>query len=190
MPGFEYDLRFLRASVEQLEAYLLSKELYWPLGIGAPAGEPSYPQLTLGWLLLAQRRASVTALPGVQEAELERWRVQLEATRVRWRIAWEQKARWELRARLNLWRNFIEEYRAAPEANYDRYAYEVGRRVMAGLLAKEVGEIPHADEEMLAGLDKILRASLVTGEFIWEAGLQDGFPREEFWFLYGRLPSM
>ncbi|HEY5573072.1 MAG TPA: hypothetical protein VIK64_08690, partial [Anaerolineales bacterium] len=57
MPSAEYDLGYLRAAVAALEDYLMSNELYWPIGAASPAGEPDYPRLTLGGLLLAQKRA-------------------------------------------------------------------------------------------------------------------------------------
>ena len=59
MPTLEYDLRYLRASVELLKNYLFSKDIYWSIGISAERGAPPYPQLTLGNMLLARKRASV-----------------------------------------------------------------------------------------------------------------------------------
>ena len=54
MPSPEYDLRYLKAGIEQLESYLLSSDVYWSIGTRAPAGETPYPQLTIGGLLLAR----------------------------------------------------------------------------------------------------------------------------------------
>lgn len=57
MPSAEYDLGYLKAGISALENYLLSNDLYWPVGASSPSGEPAYPRLTLGGLLLAQKRA-------------------------------------------------------------------------------------------------------------------------------------
>ena len=46
-----YELSYVRASLDQLQAYLLSKELFWP--VSPPAGIRSFPKLTLSSLLLA-----------------------------------------------------------------------------------------------------------------------------------------
>jgi hypothetical protein len=37
-------------------------------------------------------------------------------------------------------------------------------------------------------MDRYLAAVLLPGAFIWDAALQPGFPREDFWYLYGALP--
>jgi hypothetical protein len=187
MPSAEYDLRYMQAGIELLEKYLMSGDIYWPIGIGAPNREPAYPQFTLGWLLLARRRAQYTARTPAQQAEFERLKGQLEGTRTRWRAAWGRKARAEFHARLTLWSNFLEEYRKEPAANYDRYPYEVGRRVLLQLLEDEADELPEAEIEMLAGLDLILRAVYSPGAFIWEAELSPGFPDGIFWYLYGSI---
>lgn len=187
MPSAEYDLWYLRAGIDQLERYLLSKEIYWPVGVTAPAGEPPYPKLTLGNLLLARQRAQESAKTPVQRAELNRLIKELGATRARWRVAWGQKAQAEFRARLNLWRHFIEDYRKDPSAHYDRYAHEVGRRVLLQLLELESKDLPKAEQELLAGLDEVLKVGIVSGEFIWDKELASGFPRRVYWYLYGQV---
>lgn len=184
-----YDLRYLQAGLDQLESYLLSNDLYRPIGIQAAYGETPYPQLTLGWLLLARLRAQATSQTPAERHNLESLSQQLDALRSHWRSAWGNKAQAEFRARLNLWRNFLEEYRKSPKSNYDRYAYEVNRRVLLELLAPEAGQLPDADLQALAGLDHGLQAILLPGPFIWEASLAPSFPQATFWYLYGNLPE-
>jgi hypothetical protein len=112
---------------------------------------------------------------------------EIDRTHTKWRTAWENKSIEEFRSRLNLWRDFLEEYRQDPPENVDRFSYEVGRRVMLHLLEAETRGIPHAEVEMLAGLDAILNRSLVPGKFIWSEELSAGFSREEYPYLYGKL---
>lgn len=187
MITFQYDLRYLQAGGEQFEAYLLASELYWPVGASAPSGTPPYPQITPGALLLARQRARATAETVGQQAELNRVEQQIEATRQRWRAAGNKKAHSDLLARLKLWGNFLDEYGEKPTAHYDRYAYEVGRRVQIQLLIPEMDSLPAAATEALQGLDRRLRAFLVRGSFIWQANLAIQFPPEIFWYLYGNL---
>ncbi len=187
MQTLQYDLGYLRAALSILEEYLLSTELYWLIGGSPPSGEPAYPSLTLGGVLLAQSR--VHAHPATNEVAEQVTLIdeQIHTLRGHWRSAWEHKAEHEFHARLNLWRDFLEEYRKNPDANLDRYAYEVGRRVMLELLKPEAGAIPRAELELYTGLDGLLRAVLIPGAFIWEQELAPGFPKTIYWYLYGRL---
>ena len=184
-----YDLHYLQAGLDQLETYLLSNDIYRPLGLQPAHGQPPYPQLTLGWLLLARLRAQATSQAPAERGELERLSLQLEALRSRWRTAWGNKAQAEFRARLSLWRDFLEEYRSDPASNADRFAYEVNRRVLLALLAQEAASLPEASLQALAGLDSWLQAVLIPGDFIWEPILSPSFPKHAFWYLYGKLPD-
>lgn len=187
MPSVEYDLGYLRAALDTLEDYVLSTELYWPIGAKSPAREPDYPRLTLGGVLLAQKRAHAQDMSVEQRNELASIDEQIDAIRNRWRVAWERKAGRGFSQRLRLWNNFIEDYRHNPRGNADRYNYEVERRVMLHLLREEADAIPEAEQELLEALDKLLRAVLMPGDFIWEQQLESGFPKETYWYLYGRL---
>jgi hypothetical protein len=111
----------------------------------------------------------------------------LWAIAAKWRQAWQNKSGRDYSARLRLWRDFLEEYRAQPDNHIDRYPYEVGRRVQLELLANQLDEIPAAEHELLAGLDKVLGTVFVPGGFVWEADLASGFPNPPFWYLFGRV---
>lgn len=185
MPSVEYDLRYLQAGLLDLEGYLLSNELYWPIGATAPPGDPPYPRLTLGGLLLSQARLKAQRLTPEQESEFTRLEQRMNETRSRWRTAWGQKASKGFHTRLNLWRDFIEDYRHNPGGNRDRYNYEVRRRVMMQLLQPDADEISAQELELLSTLDKYLRSVLVPGDFIWEPELAGGFPKVVYWYLYG-----
>jgi len=190
MPSFYYDLWYLRAGVEQFEHYLLADDIYWHLGVQPPSGEPPYPQLTLGWLLLANKRVGLEADTAKQEAEVSQLSNQLESIQSKWRIAWEQKAAKEFHTRLILWRDYLEEYRSNPEQNYDRYKYEVSRRVLLDLLNQNDSQlIEPVDMDLLSGLDQMIRSILQSSNFIWDANLQSGFDQERYWYLYGLLPK-
>jgi hypothetical protein len=185
----EYDLHYLQASSDGLEAYLFANQLYWPLGASPPAGEAPYPPLTLDNLLLSQARLKARRLSKSQQAELARLAGSLDLLRSKWRSAWGRKAQHEFRARLNLWRNYLSEYQQDPDGQADRYPYEVRQRVMLQLLEDEVDEIPSAEAELLRLLDQHLRAWLAPGQFVWEADLINVFTQEHYWYLHGILPA-
>jgi hypothetical protein len=185
MPSIEYDLKYIQAGLVDLEGYLLSKELYWPVGASAPAGETHYPRLTLGNLLLARARLSGRDLDPQQRAEFERLDQRLQEISKQWQVAWGQKAAREFSARLKLWRDFLDEYRKQPNANLDRYAYEVSRRVTLQLLSSETREIHEEEADLLHGLDELLRAVFIPGQFVWDMELKASFPKSTYWYLYG-----
>ncbi len=188
MPPFAYEIGYLRAGVVNLEAFLLSDELYWPLNASAPNSQPPYPLLTLEGVFLSQARLEAMPLTLAQQAEWGQLLPELHLVRSRWRVAWEKKAARAFSSRLNMWRNFLEDYRHDADAHHDRYAYEVRLRVMLHLLQLEASPLPPALLEMLAGLDLVLEKWLAPSNFIWEPGLQPGFPETDFWYLYGHLP--
>jgi hypothetical protein len=187
MPSFAYDVRYLEAGLDLLEKYLLSKEIYWPIGVSAPPGEPDLPRLTLGGLLLSLARVRAISSSPAQQEQVYRLETWLNEVLTKWRVAWGQKAAQEFRSRLSLWRDFLEEYRLNQEGNADRYAYEVQRRVMLDLLRGESPEIASSDLELLSALDQLLRAVLISGDFVWDQNLASGFPPDKYWYLYGRL---
>lgn len=187
VPSAEYDLGYLEAAINLLEKYLLSKEIYWKMRAISPPGESAFQSLTLGGLLLARARSRSRPLSPSQKQRLTGLESEIDRYHVKWRTAWENKALEEFRLRLNLLRDFLEEYRMRPEENVDRYAYEIGRRVMLHLLRGEIREVPPAEQAMLAGLDAIITNSLLSGEFIWAEELSAGFPQDEYPYLYGIL---
>ncbi len=186
MKSVEYDLRYLQAGLEALEDYLLSAEVFWPLGVNPPEGEPDYPRLTLDGLLLARSRLIPQAEGSGEQSAVEQAVSALDNSRSRWRVAWEKKAVQCLHMRVRLWRDYIEEYRKDPQENADRFAYEVRLRVMIQLLMKEVGTQAGADAELVSAMDKVLQSDFVSGSFIWEPQVSVGFPKETYWYLYGK----
>lgn len=184
---FEYDLRYVQGGLEEMEHYLLSDEVFWPLDARPPKGEPEYPQLTLGALLLAKERLAAYSASPHEEADGLKAVSELERISSKWRVAWEKKAGHSFSMRLRMWSDFIHDYQTSPQENADRYAYEVRLRAMLGLLLPE-GKKPQAEVDLLSTLDTYLRAVLVSGNFIWESELQNGFPVDTYWYLYGSLP--
>ncbi len=170
----ETDALYLKAGLEELESYLLSGEVYWPLG------RSSLPRLTLGNLLLSRLRLKARGLLSAAEE------ARLEEQRFRWRIAWEKKVQREFRSRLRLWKNYLEDYSETPSAFASDYPQEVRQRAILELLQAELAT-PLPETLLLGQLDDHLRTVFIPGPFLWEADLQPAFPKETWWYLYGRL---
>ena len=165
------DQRFLEAAVPELKDYLLSDVLFWSLG-------SKLPRLTIGGLLLAQRRLRAQHLGTHLHPEIA-------TLRERWRSAWEKKAAKELHTRLVLWRNYLNDYRSNPESHASSYRNEVRLRVMLELIMTDIS----ANVIELTAFDELLNKKLVVDRFIWNESYKSQFSQDQFWFLYGYLPN-
>jgi len=189
MKTFDYDFRYIQAGLEVLSDYLLSDEVFWPLSVRSPVGEPDYPQLTLGGLLLSHARLEAYQKSHDQTVQLDQLNSKLDLVRSKWRVAWETKAVHSFSVRLRMWRDFIEDYKSSPQENTDRYPYEVRLRAMLSLLNSESRGKNRAEVDLLSALDAYLKTILVVNSFVWEPGVQNGFPANVYWYLYGYLPT-
>lgn len=182
-PNAAYDMRYLEAALEVLEDFLKSQEMYWNLAVTPPPGEPPYPQLSLGNVLLAwQRLQRPLAVPQVQQRDtLGR---ALERLRQRYSVLWEQKARREGQMRARLWAQYVDELGRHEEARA-YYAHEVRHRTILELLREHASLAP-AVLALSDHADRRLRVRFVPGAFVWEPGIAPAFPQPRFWFLYGR----
>lgn len=180
------DLRFLQAAVDELEDYLQSSELFWPLsGHGVTS---DLPRLTLGGLFLALKRGQAQAVSAGGRAQIQQLQTRIEHVLMTHRALKEKKAARELHSRLHQWSNFLREYQHDPDTHAGAYRYEVRWRVMVSLLlphlATEIHVRPAVDD-----LDAVLKAFFLPGEFIWDAALRSAFPQDTFWYLYGLLKN-
>ncbi|MEW5827602.1 MAG: hypothetical protein AB1846_01840 [Chloroflexota bacterium] len=186
MSSRETDLQFVKAGVEDLPDYLLSKELFWPLS--APRFGYSLPRFTLGGLLAALRRLQAYADAPAKQAEIRDFERRVDAFRTSRRVAWEAKAAREFGVRFRLWQNYLSDLRRDPETHADAYAHEVSWRVLLELLAAEL-PVPPPESSALSGLDSVLKSYWHPGGFIWEPELKPVFPEQPFWYLYGNVRS-
>lgn len=184
MTRFDDDMKYLQGAVSELEPYLLSHELYWPLGSGYTRGMVS-SRLSLGALLLTIKRLESSTGQGEVSVLLE----QVESASRQWRVHWQKKAAREFESRLNLWQNAFAELLDRPSQDQGLYSVEIRNRTMLDLLRVDAEGIPPHELTRLEGLDHRLKARLVPSGFIWEADLEPAFPRDKFWYLYGTLKS-
>lgn len=184
-PAFE--LEYLHYALEELERYLLSEELFWPV-LARPASGGSFLKLTIGNLLLSLKELETLRAGGKlsrqEEADLRRIQTRIETIQRQWRVAWEQKASREFRSRFRQWGHVLGDLKQDLEKQAPYYHTEVRLRVLLALLTEYAIDIEGYD---LDPLDAILQKMLAPGRFIWEPELERGFPREEFWFLYGDI---
>jgi len=185
--NISYYQTYLQAGIDNLEKYLLSDSLYGNLGMTSHLGQ-NYPTLTLGGILLNQKFADCLIETETQRFSLQKLETQLDTMRTRWRVAWERKATWEFRSRLEQWGHILSEIRNEPNENLPYYRYEVRTRVILSLLQLEIGELAPAYLEQFESQNLLLQMMLDPGDFIWDTNLSSAFRQEDYWFLWG-LPK-
>ncbi len=182
----DVDMEYYLAAVSELKPYLLSDQLFWPLGARPKSGGIAFPSLTLGGMLLARARLA-PSMPADRPGRLARVDRELETIKQRWGSAWGRKAAWEFSSRLNQWKNYLEEYRRNPEAHGGFYPHEVSIRAILELLTAEIQPPDPGELGTLNALDRLLKIHFAGGGFIWDPALQEAFLPDRYWFLYGSL---
>lgn len=190
MHQVEYNLSLTEAMLENMEPYLLSKEVYWPVASQPVAGTPPFPRLTLGGYLLIQDELSIqNAAMNPRQTHaykdlLHRYR---QITK-KWKSAIGRKAVREMNSRCNLWHAYIEELEERGKIPYD-YPREVRHRVMFERLLDLVGVEAEVDQILKKNqkVDERFLAVSVPSDFVWDADLQTIYVKDKFWFLYRKL---
>lgn len=180
MSVFTEESAFISASVQELQDYLLSSQLFWRLTPDRRARQTSLLQLTPGNLLLSEVR--LAALCEVNKDCLE-IAINLGRTaeiRERWKSHWQQKIHKEYHSRLESWQKVLQDI-ASTGMDATAYRFQIRLRVILSLLRKE---LPSESDPMVDALDQQLKTLTIPSDFIWEPALAKGFPADEFWFLY------
>jgi hypothetical protein len=186
MAELHSDWAFLQAALPDLQQYLLSNDLYWPLRLTAatPGGRQT-PQLTIGSLALSRARLAALDLSTQEKSELAEIVAGIERVRDEWRANWARKAAAERDSRLNLWQQYLRELRADTRQQAAYYATEVRQRAILDLLEAELLDgVPPGEAEQMAMLDTVLRGQTRPGAFVWEPEVARAFAQEKFWYLY------
>jgi hypothetical protein len=184
MMVFGKEWGFLRAAVPDLQDYLFSAQLYWPLNVEIPGQPRESSSLTPGNLMLVLRQLSSIPFSQPLEDELKMLIHKVEFIRERWQANWQKKAASEFPQRVKLWENYLRDLKTHSQKSEHEYRQAVRWRTISQLLGDEMGFNALAENEPLTILDKMLEAITVSGSFVWQAEMENGFPKEKFWFLY------
>ncbi len=177
------DLVALEAMAAEMEEYLQSDVLFWPMSQG------DLPRLTLGGYLMRQHRLlGLRDLLSMQQQDrlhkaINEYHEALEEKVVRF----ENKAHEELSARLRQWQAYLGEAKQETAVAYYESAVEP-RAMSEALIAQlrvEPYELQSELAQRLAMLDRELRARWEPGDFIWPEEWKPAYPREKYWWLYG-----
>lgn len=182
-------LRQTRAMFDEVEDYLTSSAVFWPLSTHPPAGAPPYPRLSLGGLLtaLAELRARVDELSEAERGTLDDLEQAWRELSERRGAALRQKALAEARQRLNLWRAYVQDLENG-QASADDYAQAAYHRTALDSLRPLLEDSPEGRAllEEAARLDSRLRRRWRPGKFIGPEAAAPAHPRDRHWWLYGQ----
>lgn len=168
----------------ELEEYLLSPELFWPLS--QPGGIPGRDRLTLGNLMLSidTLQADRQNWDLTSETAFRKIEMQWDQSHEKWKSAIQRKAEAEMGSRINLWQAYLDDLDDGQAAGFD-YAHEVRNRVIIERLF-DLGLSQEGWGKALQNLDRLCRRLIVPVKFIWPSNLQEVYPQERYWFLYVR----
>ncbi len=184
----DYQLSLLELQLEEFEAYLLSNQLYWPLAMHKSSRAESL-RLTTGNLLLNinEISAKLDQLSEVQKQDfynlLNTWNKMHQT----WLSTMQIKAMTELGSRINLWEAYLTDLKDN-QILAEHYPVEIRNRVICSLLADLIRNTPEhvSIQRKISRLDQQLNQVFQKGPFVWAQYLEDIYPEDEFWFLYGR----
>ena len=191
MLPFEGTQEYLQAALREMQAYLLSPELFWPLSGRPTAAGPPFLQLTPGNVLLAfdVLAGAKAAAGGSHWAEVQRLESEWDTQRTRWAVHLEAKAQRELTSRLRQWQTYVEDVSEAHAA--EDYAANVRPRLVVERLFDLLPKGPQAARarEQLAQLDSRIGPFLQAGAFVLDPVLRTRYPEQAFPFLDRRPRS-
>jgi hypothetical protein len=185
------ELTIARCLTAELEEYLKSAIVYWPVASSNPFGD-KMPPLTIGNVLdaIGRAAAAMNDLTPDQAVELTAIRQQHDRIRDAQPAAYASKAAREIGSRLDAWSQYLDEAARPPADVAAYYPHEVRARAKAHVLAQALGrDLPQAAQQRLALSDARLRALFEPGAFVWDDRLKAAFPQNPCWWLYGHLPD-
>lgn len=191
MPQADALFDLAEAMVEEIEPYLLSRDLHWPLQLRRPApGKPTRLSLGALQLTLDELESLRTGFTQAQQARLAELHTRLGRLREKHASALQRKAQAEQQSRLRLWQAYLTDLAEGTASGQD-FRREVCYRLMAARLAAWApsGSAASAMVEASAAQDRRLQALFRPGPFVLEEHLQGVYPGPEYWYLYGEIRS-
>jgi hypothetical protein len=191
MHPIEYNLSLVDLMLDEFGNYILSSEVFWPLS-KKRIGDWALPRLTLGGLMLTfdELAAQTPQMKSKQASYHERMTRTFDRLSQKWRVAIEKKASQELKARMNIWRAYLQDLEEQPRLIQD-YPQEVRTRLMISHLLELLKSTPDSEDwiQAINHLDQRIDDFTIPGEFLWDNPLQQVYPKEKFPFLYRKPRS-
>ena len=183
----DLDLNEVKVMVDNLVPYIYEDELYGKVNLPAA-------RLTPGAILLRVRRLKALRgqMSAAQAAQLDTIEVLFDSTRKEWTVAFNNKLVHEAESRLRDVQTYLNECKDDPKSCASSYTPEALRRT---IVAEILSALPSTDANygrLMTNaklVDSGLRRYVREDSFIWADILNTAYPKETFWWLYGRPPK-
>ncbi len=187
----ETDLAVVAEMAAQFESYIMRGEVYRTVAVPASAdgggtGEHRI-QSSVGDVLarLHKLTAQSALLTAVQKEALTEAKAQIEEATARLPSHYQALMLREARARLNSLNWYLDDCSENRRECRVQYPFEIRNRQRIAEIGKALDEAGAAAlATQLATIDQRLRSLLGGGEFVWDAAVEQVYPREEYWYLY------
>ena len=179
------DLAILTAMAAEMDEYLRSDVLFWPMIVA------DMPRLTIGGYLMRQHRlvALRSLLSEEDQLKLDEAITTFNEALVEKVVRLEHRAHQEIHARLRQWSEHLKDL-SRDAANQDYWATTATTRTMIEELVEMLNRPPYRLEpgvlDELAAYDNNLRKRWQPGDFVWEEGWEPAYPQAQYWWLYGK----
>jgi hypothetical protein len=180
------DLEVLEAMAAEMNEYLMSDVLFWPMRQG------NLPRLTVGGYLMREHRLRALAelLSGEERQRLDAAVEQFDQALAEKVVRFEGRATEELAARLRQWGEYLRDLKGEGGGNTGYYPSAVETRAIIAALVDKLERPPYRLGEnatqQVGMLDQNLRTHWQPGDFVWPGEWQAAYPQGRYWWLYGR----
>lgn len=185
---WQVELAIIRATIPEWKPFIFSKEIFWPLNFDrtVPLQGIMLPRLSAGRLLLSQRILKIFSEKdfAIQTAIKDDVNQLLEL-QSHWQTNWGKKINLEFPSRLRQWRQIVKDLSSHSEFSNSQYRSQVYIRLLLDIL--DENQYPSSEYPLkinLSSLDEILKNGTLRSPFVWDTILKDGFPEEQYWYLY------
>lgn len=183
----DYELTVLSSMVNRLQDYLEDDRLFKTITVYTPEGERLL-KMTIGTILQRLEELRERPLDQEQADELAELEHEFERVRQRNRDLYFKKLGRELKSYVDSWRWFLQNCWDGDQKCVADYPLEVATRLRIESLLEEGAHHPALAEgrRRVEELDARLHANWQPGEFILPEELASRYPRDRYWWLYGR----
>lgn len=181
-----HDLMIMEEMAANMAAYLDSDAIDWTIP------RANMPRLTIGGYLMRQRRLSALRekFSVEDQARLDKAIEQFNDALEERVVRFEKRAHQELHMRIAEWIGILRDLkrRAAAEENY--YAGIVDTRIVIKELLDKLQtppyELKEGIQEELMTIDRLLKNRFSEDDYVWDPIWEATYPRDDYWWLYGR----
>lgn len=181
------ELAVLASMVEHLDDYLEDDRLYKTITAYPPDGE-RLVKLTIGAILDLSDALHNRDLSAIQEEKLTELEQQAGRIRQQRASAYYSKIARELKSYADSWRWFLQSCEDGDRRCVTEYPDEVKTRLRLERLLREAGDRQEVADQRgrVKKLDRRLRDIWSPGDFVLHDAPADAYPRDTYWWLYGR----